>query len=107
MVMDDDDDDDEYLRVVMAKIRTAKRQAVKFDCTSFPFDVMERRLVEIYQRCKGSCCLYFREDRRMFSETSVHVYETAQRDIEKKPQSLKFMSKKVLFLIFGWPCIIV
>jgi len=47
---DDDDDDDEYLRVVIAKNCIAKRQAARFDCTTFLCDVIERRSMENNQR---------------------------------------------------------
>ena len=66
---DDDDDDVEYLRVVTAKNPAAKRQVVRFYCTTFLCDVTQCRSVENYQRFEGSCCLYFiavyTEDRRM------------------------------------------
>jgi hypothetical protein len=38
--------DDDYLRVVIAKNLTAKRQAARFNCTMFLCDVMQRRSVE-------------------------------------------------------------
>jgi hypothetical protein len=62
---DDDDDDDDDLRVVIAKNRTAKRQAARFNRTTFLCDVMQRRSAKSNQRFEGSCCLYLREERRI------------------------------------------
>jgi hypothetical protein len=46
--------------------------------------VLQRHSVENNQRFEGSCCLHFREERRiMFPETSAYVYQTTQSDMEE------------------------